>query len=139
MQRSYSAFPAGAPGVGLLLLRAAASAAAGLQGWTYVAGPAAGRWTWTAGLLACATAACLLAGFMTPIAACVAAIGRLAVALSLVPPLFGDLPGPSPSTLLISTMMVAVVLLGPGAYSADSRIFGRREVVIQRRPEGTTN
>jgi hypothetical protein len=29
---------------------------------------------------------------------------------------------------------VAAVLLGPGAYSADARLFGRREVVIDLEP-----
>jgi hypothetical protein len=32
----------------------------------------------------------------------------------------------------IAVVAAAIVLLGPGAYSIDARIFGRREIVINR-------
>jgi uncharacterized membrane protein YphA (DoxX/SURF4 family) len=38
--------------------------------------------------------------------------------------------------LQLTAMSVILVLLGPGAYSLDARLFGRREIIIpdSRRP-----
>ncbi len=94
----------------------------------YSGGPT--TWTWAAGLLAIATSACLLAGFLTPIAGSAAALGSLGLALSLLPLPPNEVLGAAPASWLVATMTAAVVLLGPGAYSVDSRLFGRREVVI---------
>jgi len=30
--------------------------------------------------------------------------------------------------------LVAIIILGPGAFSVDSRLFGRREVIIPSPP-----
>jgi len=89
---------------------------------------AAMTWTWGAGLLAMASGACLVAGFLTPAAALAAAVASIGVGLSLLPPP-SEVLG-APASLLVATMAATVVLLGPGAYSIDSRLFGRREVVI---------
>lgn len=89
-------------------------------------------WTWLAGLLAMATSAGLLAGFLTPIAGFAAAFGSIGVALSLLPSPPSTMLGASPASWLVATMTATVVLLGPGAYSIDARLFGRREVVIPR-------
>lgn len=42
--------------------------------------------------------------------------------------------GWAPETAVLALMAGALVLLGPGAYSGDARLFGRREVII---PEWT--
>ena len=34
------------------------------------------------------------------------------------------------SRILAATISLGVMLLGPGAYSLDARIFGRREIII---------
>src|SRR5882724_6119256 len=75
VQRLFPAFPSGWPGIGLLLLRAAAG-----------------------------------------------------VALSLLPRSIPNVLGGLPATVFAALMAAAVVLLGPGAYSLDARLFGRREV-----------
>jgi hypothetical protein len=31
-------------------------------------------------------------------------------------------------------MLIVIVILGPGAFSVDSRLFGRREVIIPSPP-----
>jgi hypothetical protein len=33
---------------------------------------------------------------------------------------------------LIGVILVEILLVGPGAYSIDSRMFGRREIIIPR-------
>lgn len=77
-----------------------------------------------AGALAVAGGALLLVGFLTPIAGLVSGVSVL-------------LSGDGLSDVLVVIVAVAVVLLGPGAFSVDSRLFGRREVVIPRRNTGT--
>jgi uncharacterized membrane protein YphA (DoxX/SURF4 family) len=59
-------------------------------------------------------ASLLLVGFLTPVA------GSLGVAVGLVSLAATD--------LCLSAIAAAIVLLGPGAYSVDSRLFGRREI-----------
>lgn len=95
------------------------------NGWTMV--------SWIAVLLLAACGICLLIGFLTPIASASVAIGSLCF-------VFSWLPAP-PSTpfenhavpLNMLIMAAAIALLGPGAFSLDSYLFGRREVVISRR------
>lgn len=106
MQRLFVMFPDRGPGLGLLWLRLCLSAALfspGMQG---------GGWS-----ALCLLAMAMLAlGVLTPLAAVMAAVG------------LSTLPGPWPLALL----PLALLVLGPGAYSLDARLFGRR--VIGRRP-----
>ena len=116
MQRLFSTFPGGRPGVGLLLLRVVTSMAMLMEAWKLAT---ADQWRWPMIAIACvalASAALLLAGFLTPFAAAAAAVAALA--------------GSSPSVVSIAAFAAAIVLLGPGAFSVDARLFGRREIVI---------
>ena len=108
-------FPAGRAGLGLLLLRVAACVS------LIVRSRAAFDGTWAAmsiGAIAVVSAVLLAAGFLTPIA------GVLGVAAALV--------GDEPAGAGLAADGAALVLVGPGAYSVDARLFGRREVVIAR-------
>ena len=67
-----------------------------------------------AGSLALLVALLLLIGFLTPVA------GSLGAAVGLA--------GATSTGLCLSVIAAAIVLLGPGAYSIDSRLFGRREM-----------
>jgi uncharacterized membrane protein YphA (DoxX/SURF4 family) len=129
VQRLFSAFPAGRPGAGLLLLRSAVGLAALAEGTAVLAGGSEMGMVMRGadGTLAIASGALLLVGFLTPIAA---AVSVLAVAVGgFVAPL----PGDAVASLFIVIVSVAVVLLGPGAFSLDSYLFGRREIVIPQR------
>jgi len=72
-------------------------------------------------------------GLLTPYAA-------MAVAIAIAYRELGALPMP-PSVLLkgslprgiVCVLGVSVSLLGPGLFSLDFRLFGRREIVIPRR------
>ena len=66
---------------------------------------------------------CLLVGFMTPI---VAIVMGLAVAALVLFSKFDT----SQSALIVIVLTVAIALLGPGAFSIDARMFGRREILI---------
>jgi uncharacterized membrane protein YphA (DoxX/SURF4 family) len=86
--------------------------------------------TWSAGLLAVASGALLLIGFVTPLASFLILLSGIVIALFRF-----ALPGHSPvesipSTVYIIIMAAAIVLLGPGAFSLDARLFGRREIII---------
>lgn len=77
---------------------------------------------------------CLLLGFLTPLAALFSAIYSSAVALSWIAvPTLGafDMKIASPETIAV---FVCLALLGPGAYSVDAKLFGRREIIIPSKP-----
>jgi putative oxidoreductase len=135
LQRAFTTFPAGWPGVGLLLLRVAVGGAMILLGAVSCADPQrATAWSWVVGVLAAASGVSLLIGFLTPVAG--VAAGLIGVGISL--------RWPSPATqivfdrrlvtVLVAVVAVAVALIGPGALSLDARLFGRREITI---PQGS--
>ena len=76
----------------------------------------------------------LIIGFLTPIAGLLICLMGAVIMLVRVPP---------SALLLFDSRMAAfelvvesatLILLGPGAISVDARLFGRREVVIRKRP-----
>lgn len=114
-------------------MRGAAGVAVVLQGAHYLSGgDETGAQAWLLGVAALIVGALLIAGFVTPIAGGFAAIGAAAIALAWCPqptPNLFDAATPAIFFIIDST---AVVFLGPGAYSVDARLFGRREIVIPR-------
>lgn len=76
----------------------------------------------------------LLIGFMTPLAGIVLMLSRIGIALSWLPAPSqnGFASGPASFELLV--MVMAIVMVGPGAISLDARLFGRREIIIPESP-----
>ncbi len=70
----------------------------------------------------------LVIGALTPIAVAPAALALLARVFALGVPYEAD--GPCGAWALV--VALAVGLLGPGAYSVDARLFGRREIEVPR-------
>jgi len=134
LQRLFSTFPAGWPGVGLLVLRLTVGCAAVAAGGVCLADDAGTAVVRLGlGVLLAASGASLLAGFLTPFAAalvgsCASALGLAVVAAPLT--IFAD----HAAAALVVMVAVAIALLGPGAYSLDSYLFGRREIIIAARP-----
>jgi uncharacterized membrane protein YphA (DoxX/SURF4 family) len=136
LQRLFSTFPHGSPGVGLLLLRAGAAAVLIVQGDACLAFRPAGTWgTWVAGATEILAGALLVLGLTTPLAGVVGAIGTAGAALSWFPWPMPLPAGTGIGSVLRVLVMVAIALLGPGAISADAVLFGRREIAIPRLPE----
>jgi uncharacterized membrane protein YphA (DoxX/SURF4 family) len=131
LQRLYSTFPGGKPGLGLLLLRAAVGLAAVAQGISYLTSPlnpSPVKWLFAFVLIASGVA--LAAGLFTPFAGILLGLCFLGIAVSWFP---GPSSGVQDARLLALGMLItatALALLGPGAFSFDGCLFGRREIVI---------
>ena len=127
----FSTFPGGKAGVGLLLLRAGVGAAAITQGGAYLADlEHLSLWAWAMGLLAIAGGVLLLIGFLTKAACGLAALASVGVALPWLPAPALSVFNSTVSLVFVSIMAIAIILLGPGAFSLDRRLFGRREIII---------
>jgi len=136
LQRLFSAFPSGAPGTGLLVLRGSVGVTLLVQG--------AMNLSWrehqtsaevAVALLLLMTGVSVLIGFLTPILSLLAALECLGVALSWFSlPLLGWFACKWVSAETFA-MCAAIALLGPGAFSLDARLFGWREIVIPRAPQ----
>lgn len=81
------------------------------------------------GSLAVASGISLLPGFLTPIAS-ISGMLSSALAFSWLPVTAQNSFDNWLSILFLTGTVAAVVLLGPGAYSIDSKLFGRREIII---------
>jgi uncharacterized membrane protein YphA (DoxX/SURF4 family) len=114
----------------LLLLRWVLCAALLFQGGLYLDKAEALAPGWAVGLVALITGSMLLVGFFTPIAAVLAALCVVSARAFPVPASAPNLFGQRFSVILSVTVLVAVTLLGPGAFSVDARRFGRRKIII---------
>lgn len=114
----------------LLLLRAVLSIAMIVEGGAYFGVPAGTVMTWVAGALALLSGGFLLIGLFTPLTALVAGLDIIAVSLSAIPAPARNLFDSQPAFIFGLTMAVAVIGVGPGRFSVDARMFGRREIII---------
>jgi uncharacterized membrane protein YphA (DoxX/SURF4 family) len=93
---------------------------------------------WLGGLLGLAAGASLLLGVLTPVAGVIVGLGALGVGFAIFPAPTPNLFDARLSAIFAGIMTAAIVFLGPGAYSLDALLFGRREIIIPqspRRPE----
>ena len=110
-------FPAGTAGFGLLILRVCAAAML-VRNALLTATPGLPLWG-TVALLLLVVALCI--GVFTP-AACIAS--GLAQIVLLIEAAHGDLF----AVVCSVGVTLALLLLGPGAFSLDGRMFGRRRI-----------
>ena len=120
MQRLFTMFPGGAAGLALLLLRV------GVAGSLWEAllddGP---EWSTSRLFSLSAVSGLLLCGCATPLASLAAVAIHV---LRLIDPLKADMLL-SAQTLTVAVHAISalsLLLIGPGAYSIDARLFGRR-------------
>ena len=136
LQRLFSTFPGGWPGVGLLLLRAVIGIPAVIQGVVYLTDRANVSFeTLCVGLALVSSGIFLLIGFLTPVASILVALGTLGIAFLWFPRPTENLFNAPLPTILVVMVAAAVALLGPGTASVDRRLFGRREIIIPHIPK----
>jgi len=135
LQRLFSAYPGGRPGTGLLLLRVVVGGALLVQGRSYLVQPNASPVAWLIGASAIGSSLFLIGGLLTAFAGGLAALGMIGAALGVIPDWTSPLFETKLSVILAATALTAISLLGPGAFSVDARLFGRREVIL--RPAST--
>jgi uncharacterized membrane protein YphA (DoxX/SURF4 family) len=78
--------------------------------------------------------AALVIGFLTPLASVLVGLCVLGMSSSWFPGPHFTLFESRLVDLEMITTIVAIALLGPGAFSLDGYLFGRREIVIPPRP-----
>jgi uncharacterized membrane protein YphA (DoxX/SURF4 family) len=125
VQRLFSSFADGWPGVGLLLLRLLTGAALIYFGIANLreSPPSAAAFLQIIGV---GLGILLLAGLWTPVAGALVAIGELWIAFSRYFSHSGDPWIP----FMLAVLGAALAMVGPGAWSIDARIFGRKHIDI---------
>jgi uncharacterized membrane protein YphA (DoxX/SURF4 family) len=129
----YSSFFGGWAGAGLLFLRLVVGGTLIAQGFAYLHElQRSGIGTWTVCLLALSSGSALLVGFLTPVAGTMAVLASVGVTfLNHSAPNWNFFNDRLNFDTIITAL--AVALLGPGAFSLDARLFGRRRIIIPRR------
>jgi putative oxidoreductase len=119
LQRLFSTFAGGWPGVGLLLQRILAAILLIRFGVIDLTGP-----SFAPSMIPEAFAACagvlLLIGLWTPIAGGLIALVELWIALTHT--------GYSGVPIVLATLGATIAMIGPGAFSLDARLFGRKHI-----------
>lgn len=131
LQRTFSGFPTGYPGVALLLLRIVVGGAASAQAWLVISGSHGElNVSVVVAMLVFVTALALIVGAMTPIASVLLSTGGLLLAVN--PNIAGHLLLLDSGLARIEfiAMSAALISLGPGALSLDARLYGRREIEV---------
>ena len=126
LQRLFSTFPDGWPGFGLLLLRigtAVAVISLSVGGLLSAAGEPVSI---ARDLAAVIGGTCLLAGLWTPVTGALLATDELWIALSV----YSSQRHGHWTHILLAVLTAGVAMLGPGAWSIDARLFGRKRFYI---------
>jgi hypothetical protein len=119
VQRLFSTFPNSWPGVGLLILRVAAGFAA--LGATHWISGLSDTTNWPMRCLTVGIAILLWVGLWTPVAAVAGAALQVALAVFSQP--FNL------AAAIYVALGMGLAMLGPGCWSLDARLFGRKRIV----------
>lgn len=123
MQRLFSTFPESWPGLGLLILRVSTALTAidVHYGWL----PDGRLETIIANIVSVLGGLFLIIGFCVPYAAAAIVI-LLSIKMFMA-------HVTQPEDLLLVTIGVCLIMIGPGAWSVDALLFGRRRIDIRPR------
>jgi uncharacterized membrane protein YphA (DoxX/SURF4 family) len=129
LQRLFSTFADGSPGVGLLLLRLVTGAALIYFGIRSIReGPP--TLIVVLQIIGIASAIFLLVGFFSPVAGALAGIAKVGIAIARFA---SYAPGDPWIALAQATLAAGLALVGPGAWSIDARRFGRKHIHLSDR------
>jgi putative oxidoreductase len=128
LQRLFSTFASGWPGLGLLLLRLVTAVALIHFGIASVLA-APPLTTVVLQIIGVGAGILLLVGLWTPVAGALAAIVKVWIAFARFFSHSGD-----PWIAIIQAALGAVLaMVGPGAWSIDARLFGRKRIDMPER------
>ena len=114
-----------------MLLRATVGITVAVQGGVSLADSEARTLgAWGVGLLAVTAGTLLLIGLLTPIAGFLVGMVSVGIAFSWFPATAPILSDSRLATFFVVIMAAATSFLGPGAFSLDCHLFGRREIII---------
>lgn len=131
MQRLFSTFPNGWPGVGLLLLRGCLAATLLYFGAVGLSERSPQTIGFAQNLIAGVAGIFLLIGLWTPLMGTVVALDEVWTAFSFYALAHGNMW----FHILMAILAASVAMLGPGAWSIDARLFGRKRFDIDRAPK----
>ena len=122
------------PGFGLLLLRATAGIALLACGVIhFVAWQEASVLILTVAALSSICGLLLLFGLFNWLACTLSALISSGAALALITLPVSNVSSATVSDMITAVIAIALLCLGPGAYSLDARRHGRREIIIPAR------
>src|SRR5262249_48892463 len=132
MRRPFLSFPSANAGAGLLLLRLAVGVTTISEAAPFLVGSERSAAIRAAAAAIAMVGATIMVGFQTSSAA----LGLVLAGIAWLS--FGGMPVNSwlsPLALvLLAADALSLMLLGPGAFSLDALLFGRREIPIPRDP-----
>jgi putative oxidoreductase len=128
LQRLFSTFPSHLPGVGLLLMRLSLGITLIYLGTAILLGEPPAAISVAQQIIGAAAGVFVIAGLWTPLAAILAALDQIWIALSFS----SSQPAGEWIHILLGVLCASVAMLGPGAWSIDARLFGRRRFPTHR-------
>ena len=120
MQRLFSTFADGFPGGGILLLRLLTGGVliVGAIGTASAGGPAGLVVLRMAGA---AAGILIVGGLWTPVAGVLAGVVETCIAFAQ--------PETQSVAIVLAVLAISLAMIGPGAWSIDARLYGRKEIV----------
>lgn len=128
MQRLFSTFPNSWPGLGLLLLRACLATTLIYLGAVSFSQKPSQAIELAQSLISTTSGIFLLAGLWTPLVGILVALDEVWIAASFYSLAHSD----AWIHISLAVLALSLAMLGPGAWSIDARLFGRRRFKIDR-------
>jgi hypothetical protein len=120
----------GLPGIALLLLRTTVGLAMLIRDGACLPEAADRPVVYVASVLGILAGGLLSVGFLTTLAGIGAGIVAMLTAFQVLPICSSGVFDPGLGLILGLAILLALAILGPGAYSIDARLFGHREIII---------
>ena len=122
LQRLFSTFANGWPGIGLLLQRLLIASALGHFGMSHL-NATSDLASIVPSLIGVIAGILLLIGLWTPVVGSLIAVLQMWIAFSHA--------GDPWTSIMLATLAGTLAMVGPGAWSIDARLFGRERIEIR--------